>query len=264
MAQDINKDLEQFCTRYRVFKESSIFEELISEVKSFVDANYTEDNLSKRVAYLSDKSDARESYGFIVAHSVETPKLQHITTRKYPMIQTITDSIFQMLDVDCRSRLLFNVQIYKSGSKPVPRHFDGDLFDFTVNPDSTLTIREAIRPKKVAVLTVINDVIGGGTRLYKDDISDVVSCDPGDLLIFDNVACDHGVDSFQSRAGREDGIVRMIIGWRSVEESCVYYEDGLMRDLSFSNALDVQEEFLTSRWPKQWQVIKDQNKLAAF
>ncbi len=89
-----------------------------------------------------------------------------------------------------------------------------------------LLIQKMIRPKQVAILTLKNDFIAGGTRLFhnSDIAGTLINYDMGDLLIFDNESQAHAVDAMS----RQDTVdfneslpVRYVIGWRSLEQHTV-------------------------------------------
>jgi hypothetical protein len=98
--------------------------------------------------------------------------------------------------------------------------------------EKSIEVVRALYPRKVALLTLRNDCIGGGTRLHfrnkkRDDNdassedSTVVCCEAGDLLIFDNVNMEHSVDMLRAKPGIKEGenIIRQIIGNNSHSRS---------------------------------------------
>jgi hypothetical protein len=203
---------------------------LVKYSLEFKKKHYTEENLANHSAYLSDKQPHRTSSAFAVSSRV-SGLLPTIPLGFYPYPPTedepsdgcslyyTTISVSRFLGVSDTCRMLFNIQEYFASSEPVPKHNDGELLNFTIEQDGSLDIKESIRPDFVAVLTLVNDTDGGGTRLHlPDGTTELVQAQAGDLLIFDNVNCLHSVDKLEGTVKRPDGLLRMIIGWRSLAE----------------------------------------------
>ena len=161
------------------------------------------------------------------------------------------------------------------------RHCDGELLDYSTvegavdpnnpeNKDYTLEIRKAIRPWRVAVLTLRNDTVGGGTRVHNKatEESQVFAAQAGDLLVFNNLTNDHSVDSMMPKAGiAEDHMVRSTIGWRSLEENTVLYQKGADAELtpiSFDDAVALHRDYMKDAWPAKAEAMKANELKAAF
>jgi len=154
---------------------------------------------------------------------------------------------------------LFNIQQYWAKNTPVHAHRDGEVFEARLTHGPPEVIR-ALYPKKVALLTLKNNAIGGGTHLHflknrqgQEHSECVVTAQSGDLLIFDNVTNEHGVDLLLPSNEKEGEIIRQIIGWRSLEENCVYFNGRRLReslkDVSYAKACSLQEHFFSTIWP---------------
>lgn len=242
--------------------------DFITEINQFIQEHYKEENIARGAAYLSDTKPARNSYGFNLNHSSNpgnTMPSINVDATEYPTIATLTDKLFDEMNVDKTSRVLFNIQKYFSNNEVVVKHFDGHYFNFTHDEAGNLVVLEGLRPKSVAVLTVLNDVVDGGTRVWKPESIDgeVIKCSPGDLLVFNNWECMHGADAFEAVSSRPDNLVRLTIGWRSIEDQCKYISGGMSKEVSISLAKELHRDWLVG-WPKQWEKIKSENKQAAF
>lgn len=264
--------MKRYHELYKNFVDKSILNTLVDETKAIIQQFYDTPHLKEHSAYFADKKAGRESYAFNVWSASETCPLSAISTDAISEfashVAILNESILEYLKIDTLStRLLFNVQIYYQSSSPVARHFDGELQAFTVKEDGTLVIKDAIRPRSVAVLTLVNHTEGGGTRLfYPNGETEVIRAQAGDLLVLDNVECDHGADSFEALGKvREDGIVRMTIGWRSLDRDCVLWKNGkIAHSLSYDEANAVHREWLENEWPKMYEAYQLSEQKVAF
>jgi hypothetical protein len=266
--------VEEYYSKYEMFKEESILEPFIDEVNQFIEGYYNESTLSTGAAYQSDKKPARISYAFNLVHSSspaqDLPSIR-VHREMFPIINIVSDRMFELMNISEDSRILFNIQKYFSDNEEVTRHFDGHYFDFHHDTDGRLIVTEALRPKEVAVLTLLNDVPGAGTRIWEPCKEDgtvptkVVECKGGDLLVFDNWKCFHGADAFKAKSTRPDNLVRMTVGWRSIEDNCQYIvpDDRTGKEVSLELAQHLHREWLKT-WPAKWAEIKKLNKQAAF
>ena len=157
-------------TEHRIRKEFvsvSSIGQLVTECDSFIQKHYNEKNIEAHIAYPSDRSESRDSYAFPIGIS-EHLSLPHIPIEMLPdSLAATTSRVCDVLDVDM-GRVLFNIQRYKSGASRVPKHIDGEIFKFELDAEKNLVIHRMVRPKQVALLTLINNVDGGGTRLFPD------------------------------------------------------------------------------------------------
>lgn len=241
-------------------------EDLISEVRDFYKTYYTRENLEKHIAYLSDIKPGRRSSAYALAPTSDLP---HVRTDhlflNFPGLHYLTMKIRPYLGVSSKARLLFNIQEYYSESSEVPKHNDGELLQFSVDDSGKLIIQESLRPARVGVLTLVNDVAeGAGTRLWNKDKSSVVKCGVGDLLVFDNLNYLHSVDKFNGKAIRKDGLLRLIIGWRSLDETCVHEVKGKKHSISTQQARIITKDWLFNSWPTKWKEIEQNLGKAAF
>jgi len=256
--------MEQKYQLIKGFLCKAFIEEYIEAIKKFNTQHYTESNLRNHSAYFSDKKPGRESYAYAVTTSEDDLPHINLSYGQTNRLRRLSHQATQEMDLPAGGRLLMNAQMYYQSSTPVPRHFDGELLDFSVRPDNSLEIRKAIRSEKVAVLTLVNDTEGGGTRLFHEDgSSEVVVGEPGDLLIFENVSCLHGVDAFQApEIKRNDGLVRMTIGWRSLDHNTFLWDAGkVVSSLNKAQADLMHKDFLCNQWPRQFEEF---NGKAAF
>jgi len=236
------------------FLQKSTLESYIQDIKRLISTYYTTEFLQSHAAYFSDKSENRESYAFAVMpgnRRIELPALsatqiQAVSKR----LSTLNLKASEVLGVSPDSRLMLNVQIYRGNSKPVTRHFDGEYFDFSVQEDGSLNVVRGLRPERVAVCVLHNDSTGG-TRIHdKSGDSSVVVGEGGDLLIINNIDCLHSVDELRGESTRQDGILRMTVGWRSLEENVWEIRDGqTTKKIDAALARDMHRRFLSSDWP---------------
>jgi hypothetical protein len=169
---------------------------------------YDDENLKRRVAYLSDSSSTRISNAYMVSNG--NSPLPHIESEDETLNSLIDDYQFILAQMSSKpdtnpsdTRLMLNMQEYKSKSKPVPWHFDGEYLDF--NSDDVkdkLEVIQALVPQYVVVYTLYNDN-KYGTKI-KNIISkkeQLIKSKGGDMLIFDNTAFLHSVPELaKSRA----------------------------------------------------------------
>lgn len=247
-------------------------EQLIREVFAFKSKFYTEENLSTHRAYLADDQAHRTSHAYAVSHGYEGP-LPTIDMQALDGYLFLVNKGMQVigharrLNLHADSRVLFNVQEYYGGSERVPKHMDGELLEFTADAQGNLNIQRSIRPEQVAVLTLVNDTDGGGTRVHlPNGTEEVTRAQAGDLLIFNNWECYHSVDALTGTVQRPDGLLRMTIGWRSLADRVGYYEKdpGTCFRVTMDEANKITENWFKNEWPAQWERIKEQTQKAAF
>lgn len=240
---------------------------VVDEIFRFKQEYYTQENLKEHVAYLADDKPGRYSHAYAINCPSANKNLPGIAFEKllsYPMIARLTASVSMDLKLDLQSRFLFNIQEYYSDNAEVPKHFDGELLDFDVT-DKELLIKEAVRPHQVAVLTIVNDVGQVGTRVhYPDNGSIMVDCQAGEVLIFDNLNCHHSVDAFGAKSKRKDKLIRLIIGWRSLNTNCSHYTKGKNHNVTTFEANSLIEDWYKNKWPQKWKEIEANQKKAAF
>lgn len=263
-------------TLYKNFVSRDFLDAYVDSTKRIIDTLYTEHNLRQHSAYFSDQSDNRESYAFSLWNGVgAVPPLPAFSGEQVSQLSRgvarLSLKMHEILGVPRDSRLMLNAQLYKGKNKPVTPHFDGEYFDFDVNPeDYSLNVRHALRPKKVAVLVLLNESEGGGTSLHgPNGTKHTVVGEPGDLLVFDNVNNLHSVDSLSGTSTRDDGLLRMTIGWRSLDGETVLIEDGQqLGEVTTDEARKIHYKFLAERWPSVYRSFRPGDsggeKLPAF
>lgn len=257
-------------TLIKNFLDSSVLENYISGTKRIIRRFYDTHHLSTHSAYFSDQSENRESYAFAVWNGSEPSQLPAISPELFAEtsrnVGVLNMKIREHLGVSDQTRLLFNIQMYKGNCKPVPVHFDGEYFNFQVQEDGKLKVNNGLRPEKVAVLVLANDSDGGGTRLhYPDGTSEVIVGQAGDLLVFDNQVLMHSVDELTGTTKRADGLLRMTIGWRSLEENTALIYEGEMRErVDIESARTLHRNYLSGEWKRVYEQYVRDGKLPAF
>lgn len=241
------------------FVEQMECEKILSEVESFVHRAYTDKNLLEHKAYLSDVADGRTSFAFTIdlfGNEADSGLPAFPAEDLPPRLRALTEKIATELRID-RGRILFNVQSYECGSAPLPTHFDGEYFEFE-SADDGFTVFRALRPRRVAVLTLKNAAENGGTILVPEagGRKRFVWAGQGDLLIFDNKEFRHRVDSLQRQdESRAEDIIRYTIGWRALDDECTLFDRGSERTVSYSEARQLHQEFLDEIWRPNAEAI---------
>ena len=173
------------------------------EIAEFNEKYYTEANLESGKAYPSDSTDTRTSNAYLIGNGVSS--ISHIDMTMeddYPVVDIIHSDWLMALgqlhncptDYLIDTTTLLNMQEYKSGSKPVPPHQDGHYLDFDCNEDGSMTVREALVPRYVGVITIYNENLEGTVLTEVDSgIEFRPKSMAGDLIIFDNVRFLHSV-----------------------------------------------------------------------
>jgi hypothetical protein len=256
-------------TPFRVVKNfvpQDQIEEIIRQTYAFKKAFYNEENLENHSTYLSDVHPNRQSHAYAtgLTYIGNLPYIDLLNVN-LPGLVDLHQKALGELSLPLNARTLFNVQEYFSASEIVPKHCDGELLEFEADAAGNLDIKRSIRPNQVAVLTLVNDTDGGGTRLYNTDgTEEVVVAKAGDLLIFDNIACFHGVDPLHGKVKREDGLLRLIIGWRSLNANTHYMEGSSIVPVTYDEAEDIISKWYVTEWPGIWAKIVASQKKAAF
>jgi hypothetical protein len=253
---------------YKQFLPAEALEPTIKATNRLIQRFYDEHHIAAHSAYFSDQTENRSSYAFSVWNQDFAPFLPAILTSTIAessrSVALLNQKIGDYLGVSQNTRLLLNVQKYMKSSKPVPKHFDGEYFKFSVEGE-VLKPEKALRPQKVAVLVLCNDTDDGGTRLHlPDGSSQVVVGEPGDLLVFRNDVCFHSVDALEGSVKRPDGLLRMTIGWRALDESMSLYEDGAQSEVTIDQARSLHTQWLSTEWPKMYRDYLNQKQDVAF
>ena len=233
---------------------------LILESDSMITRFYNQHNIEQHISYPSDQTETRDSYAFAINidGNYGLPAIE-IDQLPKELLQ-VTQLVLKKLNIS-KGRVLFNIQRYWNNSTAVPKHIDGEIFEYHRSQNGNLLIKKMIRPKQVAILTLKNDFIEGGTRLfYGSDIAGtLINYGMGDLLIFDNESQAHSVDTMS----RQDMVelneslpVRYVIGWRSLEQHTVLLNEEKNTSLTFERAVELQKIFLKQIWPNRLQKEK--------
>ena len=233
---------------------------LIRESNSMITRFYNKHNIEKHIAYPSDKTETRDSYAFAI-NVGENYGLPAIEIDQLPKeLLQVTQIALKKLNIS-KGRVLFNIQRYWNNSNAVPKHIDGEIFEYHRYQNGDLLIKKMIRPKQVAILTLKNDFIEGGTRLFhgSDIAGTLINYGMGDLLIFDNESQEHAVDamSLEDTVEFNESLpLRYVIAWRSLEQHTVLLEEEKNTPLTFERAVEMQKIFLKQVWPNRLQKEK--------
>ena len=243
------------------FVEAARCEGLIRSVESFIARAYTEANAIARRSHIYEYGMDMEAFAFPI-HCPGSPETDHLPGFRLAELPDdlagLCRDAARALRLD-RGRVLFNVGRYPEHSIEVPAHYDGELFDFSVDPNVGNHVRSGIRPSEVALLTLRNETERCGTTLH-DEEGKVVStvARAGELLVFDNIHHQHGVaptgaNVVYRRAGPDDRPrwARYTIGWRSLEEGFFWCDGQPLRPLPFGEAVELHDDFLAGEWAAQ-------------
>jgi hypothetical protein len=235
-------------------------EELLRATNELIDTAYTRENAVARRSYVFEYMEVAQAFAFSV-HCPGSPATDHLPGFRLeelpPALASVFPEICKRLGVQ-NGRVMFNVGRYPERCGAMNPHYDGELFDYEVVPDEGNVVRNAIRPHRVALLTLRNDSIAGGTRLH-DPSDRIVTTNTraGDLLVFDNLFYRHSVPDpvYADDAERGPGPPRWIrytVGWRALEDDCFHWQvDRPLRALSLEEAIALHERFLATKWPEQ-------------
>lgn len=252
-------------TVFDALKELNIDpEEVVAETKLFCDLFYTDENIRDRIAYPSDKSTNRESYGFAI-----TSEINEKDSKYFNNIQKLTQMIYDLHDIDKSSTLLFNIQFYYDGSSEVPKHYDGEYFEFFGTSYGSLQIGDSLRSHIVSVLTLVNETTDGGTRIWDNidgkENSTLIKAKVGEVVTFDNLSHLHSADAFRAESTRADKLVRMTIGWRSIEDKCHFmYKGKVPIPVDMLTVKRITAEWMSTVWSKEHKEFLNNNKKPAF
>lgn len=182
---------------FRGFLPQPTLETLELEFRSLIERHYTQENLLRHAIYPADRSETRESHAMMIAEGQSD--LPSVDCKECPSIEGFLHWYHTILaeltgrPVAKSARSLLNWQEYRSGSKPVGEHFDGEYLRATKDDAVEFTLLEGILPRYVCVLTLKNENHGRGIELIKDGKVLPLLLEPGDLVLFDNIALRHRV-----------------------------------------------------------------------
>lgn len=236
-------------------------ERLIRETNAFIARAYTPANTIARRSYVFEFTPI-ESFAFAL-HCPGGPETRHLPgfgdDEVPPTLMALSREVADRLSLK-RGRVLWNVGRYVEGCGPIQPHFDGELFEYSVDPGISHHVASGVRPREVALLTLRDETDRGGTRLH--DAEDREIAPPiavGDLLRFDNVLHRHSVpdpvrpNSRGSRpAGEPSRWIRYTMGWRSLDDDCLdWRDDRPLQPIAMEDAIALHERFLRETWPGQ-------------
>jgi hypothetical protein len=247
----MDASLERICSPERC-------ESLIAATDALIAAQYTRENAIRRRTYVFEFGSPFENYGFALHHpgAPETDDLPGFRLHEIPgPLAEITRTVCARMRFGS-GRVFFNVSRYPAVSAPVPAHYDGELFDFTVTPGEGMGVRRGIRPSEVALLTLrTRSAASGPVLLTESGEASRFTADAGDLLHFDNLRYRHSVPDLDRPAPEpRQRWARYVIGWRPYEDGCyLWSSDAPLEPLSVAEAAELHREFLARDWPKQVQ-----------
>lgn len=236
-------------------------ERLIRETNAFIRLAYTRENTLARRSYVYEFT-RMETFAFTLKcpGGTATDHLPGFATSEVPpALMALSREVADRLSLE-QGRVLFNVGRYSESCGPIIPHYDGELFEYDIDPGVSHRVRSGIRPREVAILTLRDETRTGGTRLH--DPSGAIVSPPmqvGDLLRFDNLLYQHAVPDPEraSDLARDDSPVaarwiRYTLGWRALEERCFDWRDGEpLRPIELEEAVGLHERFLRDTWPHQ-------------
>jgi hypothetical protein len=238
-------------------------ERLIRDTNAFIARAYTRENTIARRNYVFQFTEI-ESFAFAL-HCPGGPETRHLPgfgeDEVPPALMVLSREVVDRLSLK-RGRVLWNVGRYVERCGPIQPHFDGELFEYSVDPGVSHHVRSGIRPREVALLTLRDDTENGGTRLHdalEREIAPPIAV--GDLLRFDNVLHRHSVpDPVGPEPRSPRGVdlpsrwIRYTMGWRSLEDDCFdWRDDRPLERIALEDAIALHERFLRETWPAQIQ-----------
>jgi hypothetical protein len=245
-------------------RESSQCEDLIRDANELIRHAYTAANTIARRSYVYQYDVESETFAFALhcPGSDRTAHLPGFRLAELPeSLASLSQEVCERMDIR-QGRVLYNIGRYPVDYDPLTPHYDGELFDYDVAPGVGNTVRSAIRPRQVAILTLRNEAISAETRLH-DDAGNVLQprAQAGDLLRFDNTLYQHSVPrpspspapaTSQTRLADDRRWIRYTMGWRAFEHDCFYWEDEKpLCPIGFDEAIALHEAFLKDLWPQQ-------------
>ena len=259
-----NSDKTNLMAEYKItnnFVSLSDCPKLCEAADKMITTFYTEGNIEKRITSTAAREGdlhslkGRDGYAFMIHHSsMESDnRLAGINFNDLdPTIQHACKLFESKLGIK-KGRYLLNFQRYYQDSVLLPLHQDREPFSI-VKHEKLVTVEEAIIPNKVAVLTLINNAIGGGTRISTKDRSNsvVIECAPSDLLVFNNNNILHGADAFKGTPDFTPPYVRYTMGFRSFEYDCAYFnikEDDI-KEVTYEEVVEMHYNFMENDWAR--------------
>jgi hypothetical protein len=239
--------------------EASRCESLLREINHFIDTAYTEANAIARRAHIYEYGMDLEAFAFPI-HCPGSPETDHLPGFR---LDELPQDVANLCRKGCialgltRGRVLFNVSRYCENAAAMPAHYDGELFDFTVEPEVGNTVRSGIRPSEVALLTLRNETRSGGTSLHDIDGKVIKThAQAGELLVFDNTIFQHGVPSLGAGSNPVNTSVpprwiRVTVGWRALEEGFYWVDGEPLQPIQFSEAIELHDQFLSKEWAER-------------
>lgn len=255
--------------------EPAALRELERECDEMATRYYKVENIDRRAVYLSDNTPTRTSHAMMISRGPST--LPTVSLEGLVAVERFLhfhDEVLGALlgtEVPAWSRSMLNWQTYRSESKPVTEHFDGEYLDYRKNADGGFTLHEGLLPRLVLILTLSNENKGAsqGTVLRDLETGRELSppSQPGDVLVFDNVRMRHSVPTLEKP--------RRMAGLRSFDFRAVHFaldesnrrpgaqyrrmpEGFISEDVE---AVPVHQEFLRERWQKMREAQRAEGAL---
>lgn len=195
-------------------------------IDDFYDSEGYEERLKSGVIFPATLSGNRLSYAFTVGIGNEddaSSECVHINDLPTG-IKNLTRDVVETLNVN-KGFVIINFQFYQNGCDPVPEHFDGNYLDWNMD-NGKMIVKKAIRPEKVAILTLENQSNLSGTNIHSQKDKICIRCKAGTLLLFNNLTQTHSVDSIVDCEHTElNQFCRITMGWRSISQNCWLWAD---------------------------------------
>ncbi|MCR9092832.1 MAG: hypothetical protein NXI30_01320 [bacterium] len=232
-------------------------ESVLADINDFIDAHYTEANIRARRAHVYEYGLDMDAFAFPI-HAPGAAETDHLPGYRLdelpPSVARLTERAVEALDLE-RGRVLWNVGRYAAHADALPAHYDGELFEFDADPVGGNTVHSGIRPREVALLTLRNESAGCQTTLHDADGKVTETrMEPGELLLFDNVAYQHGVPATGANqcVSEEEAArrwIRVTTGWRSMDEGFDWDDARELRPIDFRESIRLHDDFMATKWP---------------
>jgi len=199
---------------------------LLEETIPSIENEYSEDFVERKL--FRKREDTKGRRGDAVLVSLETPdtapflmssEIQGVEELMYLYFGVLSNFLYgEYNKIPLDTKVLVNYQKYKSGyDNSLPYHFDAEIFKGEWDKEY-IKLEEGLIPRLVMVIVLENENDGGGLKIIDSNGEEKeLNLGVGDVLIFDNTKCLHGVpESVPNK--------RTMIGLRSFEVEPLYFK----------------------------------------